>query len=142
MRQDRHIVRLWKDPPEGGGGSDSAGTRPDVARDEDVAVLDEDPRLVCRLCRALVTRESERVSHGGGHTHVFFNPHGHVFEIGCFAQAPGVATVGPASVEFTWFPGYAWRIAICRRCQTHLGWRFSGETVFHGLILDMLDREA
>lgn len=29
------------------------------------------------------------------------------------------------STEFSWFPGYAWQIALCKRCQIHIGWRFT-----------------
>lgn len=45
-----------------------------------------------------------------------------------------------SSTEYSWFPGYAWQIAQCADCQTHIGWRFSvskGEKltpkVFYGL---------
>jgi hypothetical protein len=29
-----------------------------------------------------------------------------------------------ASTLFTWFEGYAWQVASCAGCGTHLGWRF------------------
>lgn len=28
------------------------------------------------------------------------------------------------STEFSWFPGYAWQIAVCNSCSTHIGWKF------------------
>jgi len=70
----------------------------------------------------------------------FANPHGIVFEIGCFTAVKGCGYVGPPSDEFSWFAGYDWRVAVCFMCLTHLGWFFSsaGKESFHGLILDRL----
>ena len=36
-----------------------------------------------------------------------------------------VSAPGPPqqSTEHSWFPGYAWTIALCTRCGAHLGWR-------------------
>ena len=48
--------------------------------------------------------------------------------------APGAAPAGGASDEFTWFPGYSWRIALCRDCGRHMGWQFLGDDDFFGLI--------
>jgi len=97
--------------------------------------------LVCVGCGAPITREAARTTHRGGHAHSFFNPHGIVYHIGCFAEAPGCRAVGPPSNEFSWFPGYHWRIVACGGCGVHLGWDFLGaETggMFYGLILDRL----
>lgn len=32
-----------------------------------------------------------------------------------------------ASTEDSWFPGYAWRIASCGECASHLGWLFTSD---------------
>jgi len=71
------------------------------------------------------------------------NPAGFTFHIGCFAEAIGCVTRGPPSLEYAWFPGFAWRLALCGQCTCQLGWHFrsdDGESFF-GLILDRL-REA
>lgn len=99
--------------------------------------------LVCRQCRQGITDPSSRIQMQGAHRHVFFNPHGIVFEIGCFSQAYGCAMTGSPTMEFTWFEGYAWRIAVCSSCFTHLGWQYlsgSGGSFF-GLILSQLEEE-
>ena len=107
--------------PERGGGTD-----PDSAVQEEV----EDERLIlCRECLFPITREEEQSEMAGAGQHTFANPAGIVFTIGCFSAA-----------EFTWFPGFDWRVAICRGCLTHLGWHFAAPSgaAFWGLILDHL----
>ena len=100
----------------------------------------EEEYILCRQCRQAITRPAERITVQGSHQHTFANPHGIVFEIGCFKAAQGCGYAGPSSTEFTWFSGYAWRVSFCSLCLTHLGWIFvadSGDS-FHGFILDRL----
>lgn len=99
----------------------------------------KDRRLYCIRCRHQVTHEDERIPMRGGNEHTFTNPHGFVFHIGCFRNARGCAPVGTPTLEHTWFPGYAWRIALCASCETHLGWGFGAAADrFYGLIVDRL----
>lgn len=100
----------------------------------------ESSRLVCAVCRLMITAPSWRVAVAGSHRHVFANPQGHVFEIGCFAAAPGCAAVGSPTSDFSWFPGTLWHVAVCVACGLHLGWRYSQSDggTFYGLILDRL----
>ena len=101
---------------------------------------EEEKYIICRQCRQAITRSVERISVQGAHHHTFANPHGVVFEIGCFKYAQGCGYAGPPSTEFSWFSGYAWRVSFCTMCLTHLGWVFiagSGDS-FHGFILDRL----
>ena len=93
----------------------------------------------CAFCQKTVTDESQSISVNGARQHLLTNPHGLVFEIGCFKICVGAVPASPPSLEFTWFPGYSWRIAVCRHCQFHIGWQFVGEkSQFYGLILDHL----
>jgi hypothetical protein len=95
--------------------------------------------LVCSYCRGLVTSHALAISISGSHAHSFVNPHGFTFRIGCFADAPGCADRGEESSYWTWFPGFTWRISLCRQCGEHLGWSFrSPDARFFGLILDRL----
>jgi hypothetical protein len=95
--------------------------------------------LVCAVCRHGIAPASARTARSGRHAHTFANPHGFVFHIGCFATAPGCRAAGGPSADFTWFPGFAWQIAVCRGCGEHLGWLFrSTAEAFCGLILDRL----
>jgi hypothetical protein len=102
--------------------------------------LDREPgkAICCRFCLHGITSSVERISLSGAHRHTFANPHGIVFEIGCFRNAPGCIARGPVTSEFSWFAGYGWRLALCGGCQSHLGWRFQGGESFFGLILSHL----
>ena len=128
----------------------------DALADRDVETLIEDETekerdrspLICAACGERITTLRERVEMSGGHAHTFTNPHGLTFDIGCFRSAPGCRPVGEATEAWTWFRGYAWRIAVCGGCGEHLGWGYepaSGDGSsrgFFGLILDRLTRPA
>ncbi|MBF0368668.1 MAG: hypothetical protein HQL52_04345 [Magnetococcales bacterium] len=121
------------------GGSDPSHPNHQEEPDQE-EVHKEEEALCCRDCLQPITTLKERIEKDGKHQHTFFNPHGVVFRIGCFARAPGCVNVGELSGEFSWFRGTLWQISLCRQCQTHLGWRFSGQegTLFFGLILARL----
>jgi hypothetical protein len=93
---------------------------------------------LCRRCGRLVSKARWRIAMNGDHEHVVFNPAGVVFRVLCFQEALSAEAVGEASDQFTWFRGFAWRIAVCRSCGGHLGWRYEGDGVFFGLIADSL----
>lgn len=98
--------------------------------------------LACSFCRRPITTSEARIDIQGAHAHSFANPDGLRFRVGCFAQASGLALVGPRSAYFTWFPGYTWQVALCGNCHEQLGWFYrSADACFHGLILERL-REA
>ena len=110
-------------------------------KDQDAAeTTDNGDHLACAACRTPITRKRYRIARAGQHTHVFFNPHGLIFEIGCFSSAGGCCQTGEPSSEFTWFPGYAWQITLCTACGLHLGWRFNSPDGdgFYGFILGCL----
>lgn len=112
--------------------------------DDDTASRDR--RLFhCKECGQLVTDwASIRAAPGGGERQVFANPHGRVFEIVRTLRVHRVALVGEPTTEASWFGGYAWTIASCGRCGSHLGWRFTAAvparepSVFWGLLVDRL----
>lgn len=122
------------------GAPESAG-RPDAGADGFPARGEGGRRIVCRACGQTLTTARARTQRDGSHRHVFANPHGLVFDLALFSAAPGCRGEGPASTEFTWFPGCSWQAVRCRRCAVHLGWRFTplaGGAAFYGLIADRL----
>jgi hypothetical protein len=134
---DTPIVQRVREPP--GRSQDPLDPTSETGAAADLSP-EEDAYLLCRSCLHPIARSDDRISVQGQHVHTFANPHGLVFEIGCFQNAPGCGAIGPASGEFTWFPGHQWRVGICAACLVHIGWVFL-PTVgagFFGLILDRL----
>jgi hypothetical protein len=111
-----------------------------VQEDTEEKESDKEKYILCRQCHQIITSPSERIAVQGSHQHTFANPHGIVYDIGCFRFVVGCGYAGPASDEFTWFPGFSWKVAVCGMCLTHLGWLFisTAGNNFNGLILDRL----
>lgn len=118
----------------------------DAARIESLLAEEEtrergERRLLCAACGHPITRAESRIELHGGHRHTCTNPHGLVFTIGCFREAPGCTEQGEAIAEWSWFPPYRWRVALCGGCGVHNGWGYhaAGEGGgFFGLILERL----
>ncbi len=99
----------------------------------------EDRAWRCVACGAAVARASDRIDLDGASERAFVNPGGTEYVILGFREAPGCAAFGEASSYWTWFPGYAWQVAICGVCGVHLGWSFtSAERRFYGLIRERI----
>ena len=93
--------------------------------------------LRCTACGHAIARPASRMSVDGKHVHSFVNPAGLAFTIACLADAPGCEASGQESTFFTWFPGHAWRIALCGGCGAHVGWSFRRDAAgFWGLIVE------
>ena len=110
---------------------------------EELVDLDEEDKeertLNCKHCGYRITNVNARISISERHAHTFTNPHGFIYRIGCFCEAPGVVPDGPPSNYWSWFPGYQWQIELCKHCMIHMGWHFkSDDDHFYGLILDRL----
>ncbi len=101
---------------------------------------DDKKYVLCSQCLQHITSIAEKITIHGNHYHTFANPQGIIFSLGCFRSAPGCGYTGSSTYEWSWFSGYRWRIALCSKCLTHLGWLFeshNGER-FNGLILDRI----
>ena len=98
----------------------------------------DDKSIICKIYKAAITRQEDRVSIQGQHCHTCTNPADITYTIGCFRAAPGCCQIGPASFEHTWFQGYRWQMSVCADCGEHLGWCFNSTDCFYGLILDRL----
>lgn len=113
---------------------------PETAEDDAADSETEPARAIrCAACGHALTTRKEKISVNGAHAHTFKNPTGIDYRVGCFRRAPGLRAVGDASGVWTWFPGYAWRIAVCGACAAHVGWTFAREAEgasFAALVLD------
>jgi len=134
---DKGSVYCLRTPPESEGDAMLDSLIQDEVEDKEAQ---DEEYILCRQCLHLITSPAERLTVEGAHQHTFANPHGIVFEIGCFGSVTGCGYTGPFSDEFSWFKGFSWRAAVCIRCLTHLGWLFTstGYESFHGLILNRL----
>lgn len=100
-------------------------------------------RLLCAACGRAITAAGWGIRIAGAHEHSFVNPHGLLFRIACFREAPGCSHQGERHHEYSWFPGHSWEIAGCAGCGTHLGWRFErADDRFHGLVQGRLVQES
>ena len=98
--------------------------------------------LYCIHCKHPITSLDQRIEIDGSHTHIFKNPVGIDYRIGCFATALGCFNFGDPTSEFTWFPGFTWVYSNCLKCVAHLGWFYqSTDNHFHGLILNHLTQK-
>ena len=131
-------VFLFKSPFE----KQDNGSQPDALNEDDAerSEPDQEKYIFCRQCFQVITNETERININGGHKHTFANPHGLIFEIGCFRSATGCLYTGKPTSDFSWFKGFKWQLAACSKCLVQMGWLFVslGNESFNGLILDRL----
>lgn len=98
--------------------------------------------LICTICGNQITKKNQKIVINSSHQHTFTNPHGIIYTIRCFSSAPGCLTIGSPTLEYTWFSGYSWQVAICSNCKSHNGWKYSrNSSIFFGLITDMIKEE-
>lgn len=109
----------------------------DVSQDS-AARQDKGKYMCCVQCRHRIAPLSSAVEINGSQVHRRRNPLGHYFVFQCYRAAPGCAVSGEPTAEYSWFAGYRWQFASCNQCQNQLGWYFSGENGFFGLIRDQL----
>lgn len=96
--------------------------------------------LHCAACGVKVTDATHRITVDGAHAHDVVNPAGLHFRIGCFTNADGARLIGTATMEWTWFQGFRWQVAICANCGVQLGWGYHDDSPrrFFGLMLQAL----
>ncbi len=121
-------------------GASGTGSTTLLRSDEEVDNGDRGEWFRCRFCKARITTPARMIEVAGSHCHVFTNPQGKVFEIGCFSGAPGCINHGSPTMECTWFTGCSWRFSLCGTCSAHLGWHYQSALSgsFWGLILTNL----
>ncbi|KAI0216106.1 Protein cereblon [Lamellibrachia satsuma] len=82
--------------------------------------------LCCKNCNLLIAKKEDVFSMAlEGPMGAYVNPGGYVHETLTIYKATGLRLIGWPSTENSWFPGYAWTIAQCSQCNSHLGWKFT-----------------
>uniref|UniRef100_A0A6Q2WRS3 Protein cereblon n=1 Tax=Esox lucius TaxID=8010 RepID=A0A6Q2WRS3_ESOLU len=90
-------------------------------------IMDRCTSLCCKQCQDMeITTKNEIFSLSlYGPMAAYVNPHGYVHETLTVYKASNLNLVGRPSTLHSWFPGYAWTIAQCRTCGSHMGWKFT-----------------
>lgn len=86
--------------------------------------------LSCSSCSAPLSALASLVAMSDeGPGGAYCNPAGLVHDVLTVGEVfpNAVALEGDPSSEFSWFPGFAWTVAVCVRCRQHLGWQFTPE---------------
>lgn len=97
---------------------------------------DEEEGLFCYRCGTFITTPRQRIEIDGSSEHRFTNPAGFMYQLICYRSASGCAQAGRYETDFSWFPDYGWRYAMCGGCFTHLGWHYTSSKHggFYGII--------
>lgn len=90
-------------------------------------IMDRCTSLCCKQCQDTeITTKNEIFSLSlYGPMAAYVNPHGYVHETLTVYKANNLNLVGRPSTLHSWFPGYAWTVAQCRTCRSHMGWKFT-----------------
>ncbi|XP_027354894.1 protein cereblon isoform X2 [Abrus precatorius] len=92
----------------------------------EIELLESLDLIRCKCCQTIIAKRSDMlVMSSEGPLSAYVNLGGHVHEIMTLYKANGLALIGPAVAEYSWFPGYAWTIATCGTCETQMGWLFT-----------------
>ncbi|CAM8919701.1 unnamed protein product [Rhodiola kirilowii] len=92
----------------------------------EIELLEKIDRVRCKNCQTVIARRSDMlVMSKEGPLGAYVNPGGYVHEIMTLLKTNGLALIGPAVKEYSWFPGYSWTITNCATCETQMGWFFS-----------------
>ncbi|KAH9301317.1 hypothetical protein KI387_012900 [Taxus chinensis] len=93
---------------------------------KEIQILECIDRVRCKICSTVISRRRNMlVMSTDGPIGAYVNAHGFVHEILTLYNTRGLALKGHAETELSWFPGYAWTIAHCSVCDSHMGWLFT-----------------
>ncbi|XP_043289838.1 protein cereblon-like [Venturia canescens] len=83
--------------------------------------------FVCAICRQAIGKHTDIVPmNKKGLQEAYCNPYGAIHETVTLSNTTNVVlSVDPPSTVCSWFPGYAWTIASCAGCNSHIGWKFT-----------------
>lgn len=88
-------------------------------------ILKKCTAFCCKGCDTQITDKRDMFSMSlEGPQGTYVNPVGYVHETITVNKVRGLSYNGRQSTNHTWFPGYAWLIAQCRNCGTHMGWKY------------------
>lgn len=109
---------------------------------ENISTGIEYKNILCAFCLFRITSDEFSFFVNSQHEYEFKNPANILFQIRLFSKADGCIDINSPSLQFTWFPNFAWNFALCLKCKSHLGWKYHSESnSFFGLISDRIIKE-
>jgi len=81
--------------------------------------------LGCNKCGSVFGKKKDLFQISEGLVDAYVNPGGVVHDVVTIKKVSGAKLRGTPQTEHSWFPGYAWTIAECNECRSHIGWRFT-----------------
>lgn len=91
-----------------------------------LSVLSKCKMLSCVHCSETIANTADIFSMSvEGPQGTFVNPGGFVHEMLTLTKSNNISYYGRPSTDHSWFPGYAWTVASCARCHSHMGWKFT-----------------
>lgn len=85
----------------------------------------------CKRCRNQIASYADIFAMAKGNVNAnYCNPAGYIHETLTVKKTSENAArlVDRPSTDFSWFPEYAWQIAQCKVCSSHIGWKFIAVT--------------
>ncbi|XP_058811692.1 protein cereblon-like [Topomyia yanbarensis] len=90
-------------------------------------ILDDTCAFCCKKCDCRIANYTDMFAMSKqGVSISYCNPSGFVHETLTVYRTveKTTRTTSKPSTDFSWFPGYSWQIAICNRCNNHIGWKY------------------
>ncbi|XP_037083455.1 protein cereblon-like isoform X1 [Pollicipes pollicipes] len=136
----------------GGSGTESGGGSENVVICRHCGHDLFDPQYIFTLASpgSIWTKNNTLIGSVRPHVQLLRNPHGYEFEVVTVRRSV-CSQQGDWHSSHSWFPGYNWKICVCPKCGTHIGWIFKkiqsasktdSEDSFFGLILDKILEES
>lgn len=88
-----------------------------------LGILEKSENFCCAACNNVICHKSDVFPmSSSGPQQSFVNSGGFVHDTLTVKTARGLIQEYGWSKEFSWFPGYSWRMAHCDHCNRHIGW--------------------
>ncbi|KAK9500734.1 hypothetical protein O3M35_001939 [Rhynocoris fuscipes] len=90
-----------------------------------LSLMNKCQQYYCFGCQTQIGQQSDVFAMSiEGAQGIYVNPEGYLHDTMTLINATNLVLISTPSTEFSWFPGYAWSIAVCANCHKHIGWQF------------------